>query len=122
MTLVLKRRILNAILTVYLPTILVLTIVYATNFFKDFFFDIVKIDGQFIKNVANDVDNQVMTETLALIGKQFDMLVVAERVERQEDANVLHSLGVDCMQGFCFGAPSTKPNWLPKRYGLAGNM
>ena len=34
MTLVLKRRLLNAILTVYLPTILVLTIVYATNFFK----------------------------------------------------------------------------------------
>ena len=39
MTLVLKRRILNAILTVYLPTILVLIIVYATNFFKDFFFE-----------------------------------------------------------------------------------
>ena len=34
MTLVFKRRLLNAILTVYLPTILVLTIVYATNFFK----------------------------------------------------------------------------------------
>ena len=40
MTLVLKRRILNAILTVYLPTILVLIIVYATNFFKDFFFEV----------------------------------------------------------------------------------
>ena len=40
MRLVLKRRILNAILTVYLPTVLVLTIVYATNFFKDFFFEV----------------------------------------------------------------------------------
>ena len=39
MTIALKRRILNAILTVYLPTILVLIIVYATNFFKDFFFE-----------------------------------------------------------------------------------
>ena len=39
MTIVLKRRILNAILTVYLPTILVLIIVYATNFFQDFFFE-----------------------------------------------------------------------------------
>ena len=39
MTIVLKRRILNAILTVYLPTILVLIIVYATNFFKGFFFE-----------------------------------------------------------------------------------
>ena len=40
MTVVLKRRILNAILTVYLPTVLVLIIVYATNFFKDFFFEV----------------------------------------------------------------------------------
>ena len=39
MTLVFKRRLLNAILTVYLPTILVLTIVYTTNFFKEFFFE-----------------------------------------------------------------------------------
>ena len=38
---VLKRRINNAILTIYLPTILILIIVYATNFFKDFFFEAV---------------------------------------------------------------------------------
>ena len=37
----LKRRINNAILTIYLPTILILIIVYATNFFKDFFFEAV---------------------------------------------------------------------------------
>ena len=36
---VLKRRIINSILTIYLPTFLVLCIVYATNFFKDFFFE-----------------------------------------------------------------------------------
>jgi len=41
MELVLKRRIMNAVLTVYLPTLLILTIVYATNFFKDFFFEAV---------------------------------------------------------------------------------
>ena len=36
-----KRRIINAILTIYLPTFLLLSIVYATNFFKDFFFEAV---------------------------------------------------------------------------------
>ena len=41
MELILKRRVLNAVLTVYLPTLLVLTIVYATNFFKEFFFEAV---------------------------------------------------------------------------------
>ena len=37
--LVLKRRIINEILTTYLPSILILSIVYATNFFKAFFFE-----------------------------------------------------------------------------------
>ena len=41
MTVVLKRRILNELLTTYLPSLLMLTIVYATNFFKDFFFEAV---------------------------------------------------------------------------------
>ena len=38
---ILKRRINNALLTIHLPTILILIIVYATNFFKDFFFEAV---------------------------------------------------------------------------------
>ena len=41
MKIVLKRRINNAILTIYLPTFLILAIVYTTNFFKDFFFEAV---------------------------------------------------------------------------------
>ena len=41
MTLVLKRRIVNELLTSYLPTFLILIIVYATNYFKDFFFEAV---------------------------------------------------------------------------------
>ena len=38
---VLKRRIVNELLTSYLPTFLILIIVYATNYFKDFFFEAV---------------------------------------------------------------------------------
>merc|ERR1712038_1450667 len=34
LVLVLKRRIINEMLTTYLPSILILSIVYATNFFK----------------------------------------------------------------------------------------
>lgn len=40
LVLVLRRRLMSAILTIYFPTILILTIVYATNFFKDFFFEV----------------------------------------------------------------------------------
>ena len=41
MTVVLKRRIMNELLTSYLPTVLILIIVYATNYFKEFFFEAV---------------------------------------------------------------------------------
>ena len=37
----LKRRIINEILTTYLPTFLILIIVYSTNYFKPFFFEAV---------------------------------------------------------------------------------
>ena len=41
MVIILKRRIMNEIMTTYLPTILILIIVYTTNFFKAFFFEAV---------------------------------------------------------------------------------
>ena len=41
LTLILKRRIMNELLTTYLPTVFILCIVYATNYFKPFFFEAV---------------------------------------------------------------------------------
>ena len=38
-TLVLGRKILNEILTAYLPTPLLIIIVHSTNYYKDFFFE-----------------------------------------------------------------------------------
>lgn len=85
----------------------------ALRYFKDFFFDIMKMDGQFINGIANDPDNLVLTKAMLTIGKQFDMLVVAEMVEQPEDAAVLSQIGVDCLQGYLFGAPTTRPAWMP---------
>ena len=40
-TLVLGRKILNELLTTYLPTSLLILIVHSTNYYKDFFFEAV---------------------------------------------------------------------------------
>ncbi len=82
------------------------------RFLKDFYFDILKIDGQFIRGVATDADNQVLTAALIAIGRQFDMITVAESVETPEDAAYLAALGIDCLQGYYFGAPTVRPPWL----------
>lgn len=84
----------------------------ALRYFKDFFFDIIKIDRQFIQGIARDSDNQAMTSALVSIARHFDMITVAEFVENQEDADVLIALGVDCLQGHHFGAATTRPHWL----------
>lgn len=79
---------------------------------KDFFFDIVKIDGQFIRQIHREADNQVLTRALLAIARQFEMFAVAEAVETAEEAAFLQSIGIDCMQGYLFGAPSVRPAFM----------
>lgn len=83
------------------------------RYFRDFSFDMVKIDRQFIANVHRDRDNQALVRALILIARQFDMFTVAEGVERAEDAAWLQAQGVDCLQGYLFGMPVLHP--LPGR-------
>jgi len=87
----------------------------AIRYFKDFFFDIVKIDGQFIKGISSNSDNRAVTAALVSIARHFDMLTVAEFVENAEDESVLIELGVDCLQGYHYGAATTRPSFLQKR-------
>ncbi len=81
------------------------------RFFKDFFFDIIKVDGQFTRNIAMDRENQILVGAMTAIAQQFDMYTVAGRVESPEDAEILKQLGFDCLQGFLFGAPTVSPPW-----------
>ena len=84
----------------------------AFRYLKDFYFDIVKIDGQFIRNVQDDPNNQVLMEALISIAGHFDMFTVAEAVETPGEAAWLASAGLDCLQGYLFGAPSLTPPWM----------
>lgn len=78
---------------------------------RHFCFDILKIDGQFARDVSADADNQVLCEALISLGHHFDMLVVAEAVETEAEARWLAAAGVDCLQGYHFSAPSMTPPW-----------
>lgn len=79
--------------------------------FKEFSFDIVKIDGTFIRGIATNSDNQVLTQALISFAGHFDMYTVAEFVETLEDANYLTKLGIHCLQGHYLGTPTINPNW-----------
>lgn len=85
------------------------------RYFRDFFFDAVKIDGQFVRGLHQNGDNQALTRALIALAREFDMLIIASSVEDIRDAELLSTLGVDCLQGYLFGAPSVRPPWFPDK-------
>ena len=85
------------------------------KYFKDFFFDIIKFDGQLTRDIHLDQENQIIAGGISNIARNLDMLTVASRVERREDATVLSDLGFNCLQGFLFGAPTVKPPWEKRK-------
>jgi diguanylate cyclase (GGDEF)-like protein len=74
--------------------------------------DMVKIDGAYIKGLSSSPENQVFVRTLVGLAKNFNLKVVAEWVESEEDAQLLEAMGVDYFQGFFFGEPELEPDWL----------
>lgn len=85
------------------------------RYLKSFYFDIIKIDGQFIRGIHEDPDNQVLVQALVSIARQFDMFTVAESVETAREAAYLTAIGLDCLQGYHFGAPKLRPDWQAKK-------
>lgn len=83
----------------------------AVRLFRDFFFDAVKIDGQFVRGIHSNPDNQTLVRALTGIAREFDMLTIAESVENFADAEWLTTIGIDCMQGYLFGAATVRPPW-----------
>jgi EAL domain-containing protein (putative c-di-GMP-specific phosphodiesterase class I) len=89
---------------------------------RDLDFDILKIDGDFVAGIHANPDNKALTRALLSVGRHFGMLTVAENVEAAADAEWLAEAGVDCLQGYYFGAPSLRPDWSNSaNLGAAGD-
>ncbi|VAV92772.1 diguanylate cyclase/phosphodiesterase (GGDEF & EAL domains) with PAS/PAC sensor(s) [hydrothermal vent metagenome] len=73
--------------------------------------DKVKIDGSFCQNLSNSQDNQFFVHTLIELSKKFDLEIVAEWVENEEDAALLSSWGVNYLQGRLYGMAESQSPW-----------
>jgi Amt family ammonium transporter len=65
--------------------------------------DYVKIDGQFVRDVARDPISLAMVESIHRIGKVMGMQTIAEFVETEAIWQHVRSIGVDFCQGYYFG-------------------
>lgn len=74
-------------------------------------FDIVKIDGGFVRNLRDNPEQQLFVRNLLGLADAFGLKTVAECVETGEDAGFLAGEGVHYLQGYYFGRPSLERPW-----------
>lgn len=69
--------------------------------------DIIKIDRSVIQGIDTNRVKESMVKGLILIAKEIGSTVVAEGIEKREEAAVLMRNQVDMAQGFLYGKPGT---------------
>ena len=67
--------------------------------------DMVKIDGAFVKNLADDTSDQIFIKTMIDLANTFGMETVAEWVGDKETVDHLVKAGITYLQGFYYGLP-----------------
>jgi EAL domain-containing protein (putative c-di-GMP-specific phosphodiesterase class I) len=72
---------------------------------KQFPIDTIKIDRSFVRNVADDNEDQAIAQAIIRMGKALGMTIVAEGVETTAQQNFLRDHACDEMQGFLFSKP-----------------
>ncbi len=67
--------------------------------------DYIKLDGSYVRNIAEHGDNRFFLQTVVDIAHGLDVQVIAEHVETEEELKSLEKIGINAMQGYLFGEP-----------------
>jgi len=68
--------------------------------------DFLKIDGDFVANVAQDAVDRSMVEAISQVGRTLGIATVAERVESAAVLAELEKIGINFAQGFFLAQPA----------------
>lgn len=83
-----------------------------------------KIDGMFVKQIAEDETSRVMVEAIHSIGHTMGLKTIAEFVENEETERLLKQMHIDFAQGYYYGVPQPLNQQQPsvkKQNSKAGN-
>jgi len=67
--------------------------------------DFIKIDGSFVKNVANDEKSYSIVKSISEFSKSIGAKVIAEYVHSKEVQDIIESLDIEYSQGYYFSEP-----------------
>jgi diguanylate cyclase (GGDEF)-like protein/PAS domain S-box-containing protein len=72
---------------------------------KELAIDYLKIDGTYIRNIAQDSINHAMVAAIIKLARTLDFRIVAEEVEDRDSFEAVRRLGVDFVQGYVIERP-----------------
>jgi diguanylate cyclase (GGDEF)-like protein len=84
------------------------------EYLKRFPFDVIKIDGTFVRDLVHNDADRLTVEAIVGIAKGLGKRTIAEFVEDDATETVLRELGVDMAQGYHLGAPIGLDEMLAK--------
>ncbi len=88
------------------------------RYLKDLPFDYLKIDKAFVDGISSATESSGLIDSIVTIGKNCDLLLIAEGVESEEQLLYLRRCGVHSAQGFYISRPIPLEDferWLEKR-------
>lgn len=68
-------------------------------------FDQLKIPKEIVQEAIHSDEKRAIVETIIQLGKRLNMTIVAEGIELEEEARLLHRLGCHTLQGYLFHKP-----------------
>ncbi|MBG0563066.1 EAL domain-containing protein [Actinoplanes aureus] len=71
--------------------------------------DLVKIDGEYVVDLVDNPQDQVLVRALVQVCQAYGIHTVAEFVQDEATLRMLRELGVDYVQGYLIGRPSPVP-------------
>lgn len=82
------------------------------SYLKQFPVDYLKIDGSFIRHLADNLVDREIVSAINDIGRRLGVRTVAESVENEKTLQALRAIGVDYAQGYVFGRPMSLDAFL----------
>ena len=75
------------------------------SYLKNLPVDFIKIDGGFVKGIADNYDDYVMVQAISQIGRLMKIKTIAEFAENKDIIDKLSELDIELVQGYAIGEP-----------------
>ncbi len=78
----------------------------AFRYLREFRVDFVKIDGSFVQGAVESARDRNFIHSMLDLSRSVGARAIAEMIETEEQAAVMHAMGVEFGQGWLFGHPA----------------